>query len=147
MTRDEKNYKRKRKKNTRGWYSNKEQKLNLLQEYNTALSLSVKDPSDKRSFINRHEKSLREAETYIFFKDGSCGPASSDGDEGGARACHGDTVIADAMVCLAKKEFHSSYTRIERETEKSMCYRTDTLSGRRKIREQNKKQRSERWLI
>ncbi len=102
-TREEKKVTRKRKK-TRGWYSNTDTKVNLLIAYDAALHARYNPSTQELAYNNPDELSLREAEGYIYYPNGTPGPDSSQTDEGGARAAHGDRVIADALTCLARAD-------------------------------------------
>jgi len=88
------------KKQVLGWHSNPNSKLQLLSSYNAALTACFQGNLDNKKFINPDEDSIREAEDYIF--DGSqLVPSRNIEDTGGAKACHGDRVIADALCNLA----------------------------------------------
>lgn len=84
----------KKMSDTPGWYSNKENKLNLLGKYRRALASG--------DFINRSKQSLREAREYVFLPDGRVAHSRSATtiDPSGAKDNHGDRVIADAIANL-----------------------------------------------
>ena len=77
-----------------GWYSNREKKENLLGELRKAMA--------RDELIIHDEATITEAEQYVYFPSGSIGPASLTAETGGARAAHGDRVIASAglLLCL-----------------------------------------------
>lgn len=104
---------RARRENTRamqkteqvGWHNTRESLTNLLIEYEAALEAAFnKSAAVTFPFVNPDKQALHEAEEYVFYENGGVGPASCQEDEGGAKAAHGDMVIADALCCLARKE-------------------------------------------
>ncbi len=100
---DEKKMFRPRSKN-RGWHSSSNTKEDLIYGYRESISISFREDEEKLRFINPDEAAISEAEDYIFYSSGRIGPSSSEGDEGGAKATHGDRVIADALCCLARAD-------------------------------------------
>ncbi len=101
-TREEKIPSRRRKR-TPGWYSSGDNKLNMLSGYDAALDAHFKRGMETKAFFNPDVQALREAEDYIFYPSGKgTGPSSCQADEGGAKAAHGDIVIADGLCCLAR---------------------------------------------
>lgn len=76
-----------------GFYMSKDGKNALLGEYRRALA--------DGHFINRSVEALRECSQYIYTKTGSIehAEAINNIDPTGARANHGDRVIADALAC------------------------------------------------
>ena len=94
-----------KKKQTFGWHSGRTEKFDLLQELDLALARGLQTkPNDK--FVIIHDKNtLSELEAYITFENGSIGPSGISEDEGsGAKAAHGDRVIALGLTILAMKE-------------------------------------------
>lgn len=79
-----------------GWHSGGVNKQILLSEYDVAIS--------RAKFINPDKESIAEAHSYVHFDDGSIGPGAVQELSSGARANHGDRVIADALVVMAFKE-------------------------------------------
>ncbi len=75
-----------------GWYPNPDLKTLLLQEYRAALST--------RQMVNRSKEALEETLKFIHDKNGQVLHAGEIGgnDPSGARANHGDRVIADALA-------------------------------------------------
>lgn len=74
-----------------GWASTQEKKEILLGMYRDALATG--------GIINPCRESLDEALDYVYdSKTGKLVPGSASSDEGGARATHGDHVIADALT-------------------------------------------------
>ena len=85
---------------TPGWWATPENKAQMLRDYKQALGLR---------FINRSKESLDEAREYVYFPGtgivGHCSQANTrDTDPSGARANHGDRVIADGLCFKAMKE-------------------------------------------
>lgn len=141
-TTDEMKTSRKRRR-TRGWHSGRDSKMLLLDEYNAAMEAHFRPKMDNLAYINPDKESLHEAEDYVFYKSGAIGPASSEEDEGGAKAAHGDMVIADALTCLARVD----------QPKTEIIYSPNSNYGsfleRRKkaIRERQKTEREQKWLI
>jgi len=100
---DEKKSYRPRQAN-HGWHSSADSKQVLIYLYREALSLTFRQDTDKRRFINPDELAIAEAEDYIFLSKSKIGPSSSQSEDGGAQATHGDRVIADALCCLARSD-------------------------------------------
>lgn len=81
-----------------GWASTKEGKLVLLGEYRAAV--------EKGMCVNRSKEALEETLEYIFTPDGSVEHSRSRNkvDPTGAKANHGDRVMADALAWKALSE-------------------------------------------
>ncbi len=79
-----------------GWHSSRVNKELLLGAYRAALA--------RHELVNRCEESINEALDYIYYPNGSLGPARLVEDTSGARKAHGDRVIADALCVLALAE-------------------------------------------
>lgn len=142
-TREEKTNMRTRKK-TKGWYSNADNKLNLLSQYDAAMTACFNPQPSDMAFINPDKKALREAEDYIFY-DGSrsgIGPSGSQEDEGSAKAAHGDRVIADALCNLAR--FDQKRAAVEKAPSEYGTYASRMLE--RKLEKLEKNENS-KWLI
>jgi hypothetical protein len=142
--REEKKRGRKRKTNI-GWHSTPESKLNLCLGYDDALDSTFRDEIGIKGFINPDADSLHEAEDYVFFEGGGkdIGPSQCSADEGGAKAAHGDMVIADALCCLAR------YDQPRAALNRAAFGDYNTLAHRRRVYEQMAKKRheDEPWLI
>jgi hypothetical protein len=103
-TQDEKNVSVKKRKSV-GWHNSQETMLNLMVEYDAALEAAFMTNSPLHKFINPDKSALHEAEDYVFFETGGgIGPSTCQSDEGGAKAAHGDCVVADALCHLARKQ-------------------------------------------
>jgi hypothetical protein len=89
---------REKRSNVPGWHSGGVNKRILLSEYDVALC--------KEKIINPDIESLDEAFSYVIFEDGSIGPSAIEEESSGARANHGDRVIADALLVFAFREVH-----------------------------------------
>lgn len=87
---------RERRSNVPGWHSGGVNKQVLLSEYDVAIS--------RGKFINPDRESIAEAHGYVNFEDGSIGPGELQELSSGARANHGDRVIADALIVMAFRE-------------------------------------------
>ncbi len=141
-TREEKSPTRKRK-HTFGWYSTGDNKLNLLCNYDAALSMAFRPELAHKAFVNPDIDSLHEAEDYVFYPSGKAiGPSRSEADEGGAKAAHGDHVISDALCNLARWDQPSAMMNLPDMNYGSLAYRRDVAS---KLRERQKQESV--WLI
>lgn len=140
--RDEKTVNAKRRK-TIGWHNSPETLMNLMVEYDAALEAAFSQTALVMPFINPDEAALHECEDYVFFENGSIGPSSCVEDEGGAKAAHGDMVVADALCYLGRKEQPKAMVDLARHGE------YNTLAKRRKMAEDLKKSRQENtiWLL
>ena len=80
----------------RGWFSNRRNKENLLGDLRRAMA--------RGEVIFHDEATITEAEQYVYYKSGAIGPASLVAEDDGARAAHGDRIIAAAglVVCLTE---------------------------------------------
>ncbi len=81
-----------------GWASTKETKLVLMGDYRSAV--------EKGDIINRSKEAMEETLEYIFLPDGGIehSRATNKTDPSGARANHGDRVIADALAWRGMSE-------------------------------------------
>ena len=79
-----------------GWHSNQKRKEVLLGMYREALA--------RDRIINPCKESLDEALDYVYDESGLLIPGKLKEESGGGRALHGDHVIADALVELARAE-------------------------------------------
>lgn len=97
--------KRKKKKNKLGWWSSKGPdgtKFALLLDLDVAMKAGLSDNPLTKHLIIHCEESVREMESYLFNQAGTPHPAkSSEDDDTGGTAAHGDRVIALALCCLA----------------------------------------------
>jgi len=101
--RDEKKPNRPRTQSV-GWHSSTQTKSDLLLEYRESLSWSFRNTDISQKFLVYDEDAITEYEEYIFTSAGKPEPASSAEEEGGAKATHGDRVIADALCNLGRRE-------------------------------------------
>lgn len=83
--------------NVAGWTSTRESKLALLADYRTALA--------NEAYVNPSRAAVEELSEYVFQPSGEVAHARSINkeDPSGARANHGDRVIADALAWRAAK--------------------------------------------
>ncbi len=128
------------KKITVGWTSNANTKLELLTNYNAAMSACF-SKSDKRKFINHDLESITEAEDYIF-NGNQLIPSSSIDEVGGAKAAHGDMVIADAIANLTAADQMKAAVRFEETIVGSFAYRKKKMEQRKR----DKANRPKLWL-
>jgi hypothetical protein len=141
--REEKRVGRKRKA-TVGWSSTPDSKLNMLLSYDSALDSAFREEMETQAFINPDADSLREAEDYIFFEGGGkeIGLSQCQADEGGAKAAHGDMVIADGLCNLAR--YDQPRAALNRATHGDM----HSLAHRRELHKRKiQQQRRGPWLI
>ena len=73
-----------------GWQNNRQSKKELLGKYDEVIAHG--------GFINHSLDALMEMKSYVYYDDGSIGPASLVEDSSGARKAHGDRVMADALT-------------------------------------------------
>lgn len=86
-----------------GWWNNSNNLLQLLSSYNASMTACFRLKMTAKRFENPDGDAIREAEDYIF--NGSQIVLSRCiEDSGGAKAAHGDRVIADALCCLAAQD-------------------------------------------
>jgi hypothetical protein len=121
---------------TDGWHSSASAKLELLTNYNAALSACF-GKTNKRKFINPDEDAINEAEDYIF-NGTQLIPSSAIEAVGGAKAAHGDIVIADALANLAAADQTKAATKFEETIVGSFPYRKKRLEEKKR-RERDKK--------
>lgn len=79
-----------------GWHSGGVNKRILLSEYDVAIM--------RGKLINPDKESIAEAHSYVNFEDGTIGPSEIQELSSGARANHGDRVIADSLLVMAFRE-------------------------------------------
>ena len=90
------------RKQLRGWHSSADSKEDIIYGYREALSLTYREDAALRKFINPDAQAVSECEDYIFYSTGRIGPYTAEAEEGGAKATHGDRVIADALCNLGR---------------------------------------------
>jgi hypothetical protein len=73
-----------------GWHASRERKIELLTLLDRAMAHG--------GYVNHSEFALDEMVSYIYFDDGSVGPAGLFKETKSARLTHGDCVIADALT-------------------------------------------------
>jgi len=115
-----------------GWHSSRNEKQQLLDQYNRLLV--------KGKFINPSIKAIDEAMYYIHFPDGSIGPAALAEESASARKTHGDRVIADALAAEDK---------IIKPKRKKLSFPANSVGYRKKMllekRKRKKKQIAKGW--
>ncbi len=79
-----------------GWHSSREKKEQLLGMLRRAYAHG--------GFFNHSAEALEEALTYVYFSDGSLGPAGLVAENASARLTHGDRVVADALTLLGVED-------------------------------------------
>lgn len=116
----------KEKTDVPGWDSAKETKAILLGSYRTAI--------ENNRIVNRSREALLECLEYIYTPDGSIEHSASTSklDPSGAKANHGDRVIADALACLGMEERRQAPAHEKREIP------IGSLAWRNQMREQQK---------
>lgn len=98
MTSEKRGYHQKTR--TAGWVSSSNSKLELVTNYNAALTAVFRPNMKEKKFINPDLDALKECEDYIF-NGSQIIPSKALDDSSGAKAAHGDRVIADALCNLA----------------------------------------------
>jgi len=109
--RDEKKTFRPRSKDL-GFHTSATSKELLIYGYREALSWAFRTDTEKQAYKNPDVDSITEAEDYIFYITGAIGPSSAEADEGGAKATHGDRVIADALCNVARADQKKAASKI-----------------------------------
>ena len=139
--RTEKKVSRKRG-DTVGWHSSTDSKLNLMVAYDAAMHATFQEDMESKSFINPDIQSLREAEDYVFYETGSgLGPSGDSDEVGGAKAGHGDMVIADALCQLAR------YEQPRAQLDQAQFGHTGTILYRRRMAQEQNERQEDLWLI
>jgi len=124
-----------------GWWNNPNNLLQLFAMYNAAMTACFRPRMNEKIFINPDSDSLREAEDYIF-DGGRIVLSSCMSDSGGAKAAHGDRVVADALCCLAACDQYKAAAKFEANIVGSLEWRK-----RRQRQEQlAKKDKMKIWL-
>ena len=111
-----------------------------MTNYNAALSACF-SKSKKRKFINPDADAIIEAEDYIFAGQQLI-PSNSIDEVGGAKAAHGDIVIADALCDLAAEDQMKAAVRFEETIPGSFAYR----KKKREDRKREKANKPKLWL-
>lgn len=85
-----------------GWFSSRRNKEILLGNLRRALA--------RDEVILHDEATVAELEQYVYYPSGAIGPASTVAEADGARAAHGDRVIAAAglVLCMAERSTTSA---------------------------------------
>jgi hypothetical protein len=103
-----------------GWYSTKGEngtKMDLLMGLDTALQVSLKNPSHRQAVIIRDEQTLVEMENYIYASGHvDVGPTAQMTETSGARYAHADRVISLGMAILARLGQRAGKVSEERRT-------------------------------
>ena len=121
-----------REKKTRnyGWQSGRREKEELLREYDRAVAHG--------GYINPSRPALEEMRQYVYFGDGSIGPASLVEEDASARKTHGDRVIADALTVE-----DTDFTSIHESSEMPIPVRS--MAWRKKQLEESRKRKDKSW--
>lgn len=110
-----------------GWHSNVKSKDVLMDEYDRALA--------RGTYINHSLWALEEAQNYVYYDSGGCGPAELVEENASAKKTHGDCVIADALT-VENSDMREGKLK-EQDGPKTMR----SAWYRRKVRQDKKKQR------
>ncbi len=113
-----------------GWHSTRTNKDLLLSDYRRALA--------RGEFVNPSKESIEEAFQYVYMPSGSIGPALMVSEKQGARATHGDRVIADALANLAL--YHQRKAQLPAGT-----VPTGSYLDRRQLAQRAMKDSADRW--
>lgn len=93
-----------RRLNKYGWHSDRTSKDDLLTTLKIALNESLKTEKSHKWVTIYDEVAIDELDDYIWYESGEIGASEKADESSGARARHGDTVIAIALCVLATKE-------------------------------------------
>jgi hypothetical protein len=113
-----------------GWNSNQQRKEILLARYREALG--------KDHIINPCEESLNEVLDYVYDENGLLMPGKFKQDTNGARALHGDRVIADALTILGRDELPKTRNLESRPP-------AGSFAARKKDNDQKKARERDEW--
>ena len=125
-----------------GWYSSRTSKEDLLAGLRAALSEGTK--AEPRGIALRVYDAdiISELEDYIYYESGEIGLSSCMADIGGARAAHGDTVIAAALACLGLVEQPKARVLVSEDD------RMGTLQWRQRLAKEAREQKEiNKWQI
>ena len=124
--------------NKYGWHSNKEAKDDLLTTLKIALCESLKTNKSHKWITTYDEGLMDELDDYIWYESGEIGASEKADISSGARARHGDTVIAAALCLLATKEQHKAvHHALLRAKPGSMAHRLKMYRRQRKSKNNN----------
>jgi hypothetical protein len=112
-----------------GWHSNRQSKALLLARYRDALK--------RDDVINHSDAALEECIDYIYDANGRVLPGRIRQENEGGQELHGDRVIADALMVLAKEE-------APKHAQGELGARGNTFQYRRKLAE-NRKKEADPW--
>lgn len=129
------------KMKTIGWTSNTNTKIELLTKYNAALTACFRRRMKAKMFINPDEDAIRECEDYIFNGNQIILSRCIE-DSGGAKAAHGDRVIADALCNLAAQD----QPKVAHEFAEKIVGTIEWRKKRQKDQERTKKDKMKLWL-
>lgn len=105
-----------KKAKRKGWRSNQDKKAAGLGMLRKAYAHGT--------FINHSSESIAEAQTYVYYENGGVGPATLIAESTSARATHGDRVIADMLLVIAREDTPAAQVRSEKQ------YGMKTFHGR-----------------
>ncbi len=83
---------------TPGWFSNPQSKRDMLLKLAAAMK--------RDEFRNPSKRALEEAGSYVWYDNGSAGVGEREDDSTGAKAAHGDIVIADMLALYGSEQWH-----------------------------------------
>ena len=107
-----------------GWHNNPKSNELLLRNYDRALAHG--------GFINHSILALQEAKTYIYFDDGSVGPACLVEESSSAKKTHGDRARADALTIEDKThKFKSNNKEAAKKDMRTAAGRREALKSKR----------------
>jgi len=126
-----------------GFYCTKTAKEDALIELRTALAEGLKKNPTGKFLRIYDEMTLGEYEDYVFYDNGDIGLSGNVTDTGGAKAAHGDTVIADAMAVHAMADSARAIMQPDpRVYEGSLAYRRMVAK-----RDKELEKKDSRWLM
>jgi hypothetical protein len=132
LRRNEFSYSQKQQ-DTPGWMPTPQNKRALLEEYRAALS--------SRTFINRSREAVEECLNFVHMPNGAIehsGTKESE-DPTGARANHGDRVIADALAWKMAKDVETA------PAPKDSAFPVGSFGWRRQLAEQRAREAKDGW--
>jgi hypothetical protein len=128
-----------------GWYSTRTAKYDLLLELRSSLAEGLRSGPTGTPIKVPDEATIKELEDFIFYDTGEIGLTASLEEVGGAKAAHGDRVIALALAVKGMR-----YQRPGRGGDETIRYSNILFSAEGRLAEVERKEKEEKrsspWL-
>jgi hypothetical protein len=129
--------KRRKRKNEWGFTTTNKSKEDALVSLRVALAEGLRTSDNHGKLIIHDEETLSEYERYIWYENGSIGLSDCVDESSGARAAHGDRVIADALYVVALSEQPKAVVNQEMASGFHMAYRRKMYQKEQEKRKRN----------